>query len=73
MNLLEDNLKFNHIPLCLSIITVFIQFSKNDDKTFDQVKNHVSPKLLMMMNASEKEELFNVLKHVLLLSKNADQ
>jgi len=24
MNLLEDNLRFNHIPLCLSIIQVYL-------------------------------------------------
>jgi len=64
MNLLEDNLKKNHKPLCLSIINVFIEFTKHDKEIFSQVKSHVSPKLLMLMNASKDEELFNILKHI---------
>lgn len=34
MNLLEDNLKKNHKPLCFSIINVFLQFTKNDPEVF---------------------------------------
>ena len=70
MNLLEDNLKRNHKPLCLAIINVFVKFTKDNAEIFKQVKAHVGPKLLMLMCSSEDEELFNILKHVLLFSKS---
>ena len=71
MNLLEDNLKQNHIPLCMSIINVFIEFTKNKPKIFEQVKKHISPKFLMMLSSSEDEELYNILKHILFLTKSS--
>lgn len=70
MNLLEDNLKQNHIPLCMSIINVFLEFTKNKPKIFEQVKKHICPKFLMMLSSSEEEELYNILKHILFLTKS---
>jgi AP-4 complex subunit beta-1 len=71
MNLLEDNLKQNHIPLCMSIINVFIEFTKNKPKIFEQVKKHISPKFLMMLSSSEEEELYNILQHILFFMKSS--
>ncbi len=71
MNLLEDNLKINHIPLAMSIITVFIQFTKDKPKIFKEVKNHISPKLIMMMSAAQDEELYNLLIHIKLFLKSS--
>ena len=69
MNLLEESLKLNHIPLVMSIIKTFVNFTIDNEKVFEQVVERIIPTLISLTCMAEDEELFNILNHVVIFTE----
>ena len=69
MNLLDESLKRNHIPLRMAIISVFVHFTVDHSVLFEQVVQRVAPVLVSTACMAEDEELYNVLHHVLMFTR----
>lgn len=69
MNLLDESLKRNHIPLRMAIISVFIHFTIDHSVLFEQVVQRVAPVLVSIACMAEDEELYNTLYHVLIFTR----
>lgn len=69
MNLLDESLKRNHIPLRMAIISVFVHFTIEHTVLFEQVVQRVAPILISIACMAEDEELYNVLYHVLIFTR----